>query len=63
LAAKARALIKGRFCVSTEDLRAVALSVLRHRIKINFSAQAENVNAMQVIRKLLEAVPVEKDRA
>jgi MoxR-like ATPase len=63
LAAKARALLKGRFCVSTEDIRAVAASVLRHRIKINFSAQAENINAIQVIRKLLEAVPVEKDRA
>jgi MoxR-like ATPase len=63
LAAKARALLKGRFCVSTDDIRAVAPAVLRHRLKINFSAQAENISSLQVIRKLLEAVPAEKDRA
>ncbi len=63
LAAKARALLKGRYCVSAEDVRAVAQSVLRHRIKVNFSAEAENMTSMDVIQKLLESVPEQKKRA
>ncbi len=60
LAAKARALIKGNFCVSTEDVRAVASSVLRHRIKVNFSADAEGITSMEIVRKILDAVPEHK---
>ncbi len=57
LAAKARALLKGRFCAASDDIRAVASSVLRHRIKLNFTAQAEDVRPQEVIRRLLAQVP------
>lgn len=63
MAAKARALLKGRLCVAAEDVRAVAPSVLRHRVKVNFSADAENVTALHVIQKILEAVSEQKKRA
>jgi MoxR-like ATPase len=57
LAAKARALIHGRFAVSAEDVRAMAYPVLRHRIFTNFNADAEGVGVEQVIEKILKAVP------
>lgn len=63
MAAKARALLKGRLCVAAEDVRAVAASVLRHRIKVNFSAEAENISTLNVIEKILEAVPEPKKKA
>ena len=43
LAAKARALLAGRFAVTMDDLRALAAPVLRHRVLLNFDAEAENV--------------------
>lgn len=61
LAAKARALLKGKYCVSAEDIRAVAPSVLRHRIRLNFSAQAENMQPSDLIQRILEAVPEQKE--
>lgn len=63
MAAKALALLKGSHCVSCEDIRVVAPSVLRHRIKMNFSAEAENITAIEVIGKLLAAVPEQKKRS
>jgi MoxR-like ATPase len=57
LAGKARALLQGRYHVSTDDIRAVALPVLRHRIVTNFNAEAEGIKTDDVIRKLLDAVP------
>jgi MoxR-like ATPase len=63
MAAKARALLKGRLCVAAEDVRAVAPSVLRHRIKVNFSAEAENISSLQVIQKILETVSEQKKRS
>lgn len=62
LASKARALLKGRLCVSAEDVRAVAPSVLRHRIKVNFSGEAENISSLQIIQKILDAIPEQKKR-
>lgn len=62
LAAKARALLKGRYCVAVEDIRAVAPSILRHRIKLNFSAEAENVKPADVIHRILESVPEQRKR-
>jgi MoxR-like ATPase len=56
LGAKARALLKGRAHVTMEDIRALAYPVLRHRILINYRAEAEGVGVEQVIAKLLEAV-------
>jgi MoxR-like ATPase len=57
IAAKARAILKGRFHAATEDVIAVAKPVLRHRIITNFTAQSENVTPDGVIDKLLAAVP------
>ena len=57
LTAKARAILHGRFSVTAEDIRAVAFPVLRHRIFTNFNADAEGVDAEQVIEKLIGTVP------
>jgi MoxR-like ATPase len=58
LGGKARALMEGRTHVSFEDIRALALPVLRHRILLNFHAESERVTTDQIIRRLLEVVPV-----
>jgi MoxR-like ATPase len=57
LAGKARALLKGRYHVSTEDIRQVALPVLRHRIVTNFNAEAEGVKSDAIVKKLIEFIP------
>jgi MoxR-like ATPase len=57
LAAKVRALLDGRFNVSFEDLRRVFLPSLRHRVLLNFEAQAEGVEPDEVLLKVLDAVP------
>ena len=57
LGGRARALMKGRYHVSYEDVRELALSVFRHRILINFHAESENVTPDQIVQRLLEAVP------
>jgi MoxR-like ATPase len=56
LGAKARAVLMGRLFVTTDDIRAIAPPVLRHRLKLNFSADAAGVNADEVIRRLLAHV-------
>jgi MoxR-like ATPase len=56
LAAKARALIQGRYHVSVSDLRALAHPILRHRIIPNFYAESERVTADVLVDRLLEAV-------
>jgi MoxR-like ATPase len=60
LAGKARALLYGRPYVATEDIRAVAAPVLRHRILTNFNAEADGVKPDEIVRRLIEATPVEK---
>ena len=57
LGGKARAVLHGRFYVSTEDLAAVALPVLRHRILTNFNAEAEGVTSDKLVHELLKFVP------
>ena len=57
LAAKARALLRGRTYVASEDVKAVALPVLRHRVITNYAAKADNVNPDDIIRRLLKEVP------
>ena len=54
LAAKARAILQGRYVASVEDVRAVAPSILRHRILINFKAQADGITSLQIIDRLLQ---------
>ncbi|MBM4040068.1 MAG: MoxR family ATPase [Planctomycetes bacterium] len=58
LGGKARAVLNGRYYVSTEDIRAVAHPVLRHRIIKNFNAEAEGMTSDKLVDRLLEAVPV-----
>jgi MoxR-like ATPase len=57
IGAKARAVLKGRFYVSTDDIRAVAHPVLRHRVLCNFAAEAEGVNSDRIVDKLIEVIP------
>lgn len=56
LTAKANALINGRYAVTKEDLKAVARPVLRHRVLVNFKAEAEGVTSDDVTEHLLKAV-------
>jgi MoxR-like ATPase len=57
LAAKARAVLRGRPAVSLDDIRHVAAPVLRHRVLINFEAEADGIDAEAVVRRLIETVP------
>jgi MoxR-like ATPase len=57
LAAKARAVLHGRFHVACEDVRAVAAPVLRHRIITNFNAEAEGIKPDEIVRRLGELIP------
>jgi MoxR-like ATPase len=59
LAAKARAALDGRPEVGVEDLQAMAPSVLRHRIVLNYSAEAEGQSPDTVIKRLLETIPLQ----
>jgi MoxR-like ATPase len=63
LAGKARAILNGRLHVTTDDVRAVAHPVLRHRLVTTFTADAEGVSPDDIIRRVLEAVPAPHDRA
>jgi MoxR-like ATPase len=61
LGAKVRALARGRFNVSFEDIQAVATATLRHRLILNFEAEAEGITTDQIISQILKDVP--KDAA
>ena len=58
MAAKARAILYGRYHATTEDVKAVALPVLRHRVVTTFNAEAAGVTSDQIVRMLLDQVPV-----
>jgi len=57
-AARAHAFLRGRGYVIPEDVRAMALDVLRHRVLLTFEAEAEEIDADQVVTRILDAVPV-----
>ncbi|MDB5332166.1 MAG: ravA 1 [Phycisphaerales bacterium] len=57
LAAKARALMKGRLYVTLEDVEAVAAPVLRHRLVPNFNAEAEGISVEQIVEKIITLIP------
>ncbi len=59
LAGKARAILNGRYHVSTEDVRAVAHPVLRHRILTNFNAEADGVTSDVIVDRLIETLPAD----
>ncbi len=61
LAAKVRALLEGRYNVSFEDVRKVYMPALRHRLMLNFEAQAENVPADAVLQNVLKEVKEKAD--
>ena len=56
LGAKARAVLRGNTHASVEDVRAVARSVLRHRISLNFNALADNLDNVAIVDRLLDEV-------
>ncbi len=58
LAGKARALLDGRLTVSREDIKALAPSVLTHRVLTNFHAEAEGLSAGNLVAQLIEATPI-----
>jgi len=58
LAAKARAVLHGRYYVSGDDIRAVAPPVLRHRIVTNFNAEAEGLKSDDIVAHLTKTIPV-----
>src|SRR6266478_5457154 len=57
LAGKVRALIQGRFNVSFDDIEAVAAAALRHRLSLNFEAEAEGITTDHIIAQVLKDVP------
>jgi len=57
LAGKIHALLDGRYNVSVDDVRAVALPALRHRVIRNFEGEAEGITSDAVVRAVLDAVP------
>jgi MoxR-like ATPase len=59
LAGKIMALLDGRFNVAFADLKLAALPALRHRIILNFEAQAEGISPDDIIRQIVEMVKTE----
>lgn len=57
LAGKARALMHGRYHVSYEDVRALVVPIMRHRILLNFHAESERIDSAEILRRLLDAKP------
>jgi MoxR-like ATPase len=58
LGGKARAILTGRFHVTTEDIQACAAPVLRHRLVTNFNAESQGITTDAIVEKLLETIPV-----
>ena len=63
LGGKARAILHGRLHVTTEDIKAVAYPVLRHRLVTTFNADAEGITADDIISKLIQAIPLPQEEA
>lgn len=61
LAAKARALMQGRYHVSFEDIRALFIPILRHRILLNFHAESERLTQDDILKQVLQLKPAPKD--
>jgi MoxR-like ATPase len=62
LSGKVQALMDGRFNVSFEDVRAVALASLRHRLILSFEGEAEGIDPDQVLEDVLARVPIQPGR-
>ena len=61
LGGKARALSRGRYHVSYEDIQALAKPVLRHRLVVNFAAESDGVTQDDVIQRLIAITPTKED--
>ncbi len=61
LAAKARALMKGRYHVTYDDIRALYIPVLRHRVLLNFHAESDKLKQDDVLKRVLEGRPAPRD--
>src|SRR5437016_4385282 len=61
LGGKARALLRGRTHVSTDDIQALARPVLRHRLVVNFAAQSDGVTSDKIIDRLIASTPTKED--
>ena len=61
LSAKARALMKGRYHVTYEDIRSLYIPVLRHRILLNFHAESDRLKQDDILKKILEWRPAPRD--
>jgi MoxR-like ATPase len=57
LAAKVRALLDGRFHVSFQDIKDVAIPAMRHRVILNFEGEAEGITTDMVLEKVVTATP------
>jgi MoxR-like ATPase len=62
LAAKVRALFRNRTYVAIEDVRAMALPVLRHRVITNYNAEADRISPDEIVRRLVALVPRDGER-
>src|SRR5271157_3623844 len=60
LAGKTRALMRGRYHVTYEDIRALTIPILRHRILLNFHAESDCLNSDEILRRLLDWKPAPK---
>ena len=58
LAARAMAFLSGRHFVTPQDVKTVAMDVLRHRVSVTYEAEAENVTSRDVVEKILNTLPV-----
>jgi MoxR-like ATPase len=58
LAARATAFLNGRHYVVPQDVKTIAMDVLRHRVAVTYEAEAENISSEDVIQKILDALPV-----
>ncbi len=58
LGAKAHALLNGRAYVTPQDVKSIAPDVLRHRVIVSYEAEAEEIDADQVVRRVLDGIPV-----
>jgi MoxR-like ATPase len=58
LAARAMAFLNGRHFVTPQDVKTVAMDVLRHRVSVTYEAEAENVTSKDIVEKILNTLPV-----
>ena len=61
MAAKARALMEGRYHVTQDDIRSLVLPIMRHRVLVNFHAESDRVTVDDVLKKAIAARPAPKE--